>query len=188
MIRPQLKPALLLAGAGLAAGIFGVTIFFQFTLYAAGAWFGAATAICLRKLGILGNQQAGRFVLLSTVAYLLAFALGTKLHRVVAQPTAFVVAGLVGGLLVSGGGAWLVRPPLGGFALTTTALVGALCGALLAAAGVALGPSLGAAVSTIPSDPLQDLYSVFLVWQTGMGLTLGLLLGGQPAYKEVHDQ
>lgn len=190
----RFKAGLSVAVAGLASSIFGLCVI-SVTLLVAGVWFGAATAIVLKRCRIFSSQQAGRFVVVSILAYLVSFALTLKLASVfpgnISRPnsdhqalTVIVAAGALGGFLLIGGALWLLRPPLGGGATAIGALSGSAWGAALAGAGSVLGPSLGAIASALPGLLLwkvpeyQDWYSIFIVWQTGMGLMLGLILGG----------
>ncbi len=73
---------------------------------------------------------------------------------------------------------------------------GAFWGGLLAGAGWTLGPSLGSLASTIPNSLFnflanpqeQDWPSLFIVWQTGMGFVLGLMLGGRQGAAREEEQ
>lgn len=200
----RFKPGLSVAAAGLVSSIFGVCMI-SVTLLAAGAWFGAAAAVALKKRGIFSNQQAGRFIVVSIFAYLVSFALTLKLEGVfpgnISRPDsdrdaliAFVAAGAVGGFLVIGGALWLLRPSLDGGVIAIGALSGSVWGAALAGAGSVLGPSLGAIASALPGLLLwkvpdyEDWYSIFIVWQTGMGLMLGLMLGGRQGAAREKEQ
>lgn len=169
------------------------------TLYVAGALFGATIGISLQKLGIFDQRQAGWFVAVAALAYYTSLALVLKLG--VFNPNAhshslapLIIAGCVGGLFVVGGALFVLRPKLPGPALLVGASCGAVCGGLLSAAGLALGPSLGLVLSKLlynlpthlrpSSDPqdrysLQSLYTLFVVWQAGMGFLLGLMFGGR---------
>jgi hypothetical protein len=194
-----LKRTLLLTVAGVASGLFIVVV--PLTLYVAGALFGAAIAISVQKLGVFNQRQAGWFVAVSTLAYYASLGLVLKLgvfnsNADSHSPVPLMVGGGVGALLVVGGALFLLRPKIGGPVVLVLASCGAACGALLSAAGSALGSSLGLDLSKllynlpshlVPSSDLQDryslqnLYALFIVWQTGMGFVLGLMLGGRPA-------
>lgn len=191
----RLRPILWLAAAGLLSAIFGISVI-QFTFYAAGAWFGVATAICLKKFGIFDDRQTSRFVVVSIVAYVASFALALKLSGafppVFYSPPeheasiVFVGAGVLGGLLLIGGTICVARPGLSGVGVVVSVISGTLCGGLLARLGQVLGPSVGFAVmkmlAPLPWFPVayeyQDFYAILLLWQTGMALLLGVLLEG----------
>lgn len=206
MKAPFLKPTLLLAGAGFAAALF--TVVLPLALYVAGALFGAAIGISLQRVGIFNQRQAGWFVAISTLAYYVSLALVLKLgvfnpNADSHSPVPLIVAGCVGGLLLLTGALFLLRPKLGGFMVLILASCGAVCGGLLSAAGSALSSSLGLALSKLlynlpthfaPSSDLQDryslqsLYALFIVWQTGMGLMLGSILGGRQGAAREEEQ
>lgn len=197
MKAPSLKPTLLLAGAGFAAALF--TFVLPLALYVAGALFGAVIGISLQKLGIFNQRQAGWFIAITAIAYYICLALVLKLA--VFSPNAdshsatpLIIGGSLGGLFVLGGALFVLRPKLKGPAVLVLALCGSACGGLLSAAGLALGSSLGLALSKLlynlpthlaPSSDyrdrysLQSLYALFIVWQTGTGFVLGLMLGGR---------
>jgi hypothetical protein len=197
-VRPHLKLALLLAAAGLVSALFSICFLgLSLSILLVGGVFGACMGVCLQKMAILSNQQTGRFVLVSVLAYPLSFGLAWRVRDALpfgydsnsGRDAAFplVLGGLVGGFLVIGAATWLTRDR--GLHLITRSLLGALFGALLAAAGRALGQSLGdiaaILVRALPwsfpaTSEYQDWYSIFIVWQTGMGLALGLVLGGYP--------
>jgi hypothetical protein len=208
-MRPDLKATLLLVAAGLASALFCI-LFLSMTVYVAGAVFGAVVAICLQKLRIYNERQAGWFVAVATVAYLLSFALAVKLDSAfppviyssrpdMEPPIVWLGGGVFGGFLLIGGALWLLRPKLGGIPLSVRALGGAAWGGILAISGWALGPSLGSMLlkllEALPlrvADPnAQAFYSILMLWQTGMGLMLGLMLGGrrpQASSMEVEPQ
>lgn len=200
---PRFKAGLSVAVAGLASSVFGLCVI-SFTLLAAGAWFGVATAITLKRGRIFSSQQAGRFVVVSILAYLVSFALTLKLEGVlpgnISRPSsdhdaliAVIAAGALGGFLVIGGALWLLRPPSGGGTRAIAPLSGFVSGAALAGIGSVLGPSLGAIASALPGILLwkvpeyQDWSSIFIVWQTGMGFVLGLMLSHHQGAKDVSN-
>lgn len=205
MTRPKLTLWLMTAGLASAAFVFCLL---PLAIYVAGALFGAAIAIALQKLGIFNQRQAGWFVVVAALAYyvslLLALALAVFTRKTASHsPEPLIIGASVGALLVVGGALFLLRPKVTSAVVLVLAFCGAAGGALLSAAGSALGPSLGLVVSkllyNLPShlaptsslpDPysLQNLYAVFVVWQTGMGFVLGLMLGGrQGAAREVEQ-
>lgn len=175
---------LCVTAAGLLAALFGI-FFVPFSFYAAGAWFGTAVGICLRKFAIFDNQQAGRFFVVSTGAYLFSLVGTGKLIVVFHswEHIVFVGPGVLGGLLLIVGTICAVRPRISGVGIFVGVICGPLCGGLLAALGEILGPSVGFTVmkmlAALPSGPdYQDIYAVFVVWQAGMALLLGVLLEG----------
>ncbi|HEV3481488.1 MAG TPA: hypothetical protein VGR97_04085 [Candidatus Acidoferrales bacterium] len=196
-MRPDLRATLLLVAAGLASAVFCI-FFFSITVYLTGAIFGAATAICLQKLRIFDERQAGWFVAVATVAYLLSFGLAVKLDSAfppviyssrpdMEPPIVWLGGGVFGGFLLIGGALWLLRPKPDGIPFSAWALGGAAWGGVLAISGWALGPSLGSMLlKLLEVLPLRmahrstrDLYSIYILWQTGMALMLGLMLGGR---------
>ncbi|HEX5423371.1 MAG TPA: hypothetical protein VFW94_07470 [Candidatus Acidoferrales bacterium] len=199
----RLRATLWITAAGLLSAMFGICLM-PFTFYAAGAWFGAATGICLKKFRIFDNRQTSRFVIVCIVAYIpsfmLAMALSGAFPPIFYTPNpdretslVFAQAGALGGFLVLGAAMWLVRPRRSGIDVLIGGVCGAVSGAALAGAGRSLGPSLGTTVmkvlAPIPWFPAtyeyQNYYAVFVVWQTGMALLLGLILNLLPTSKEL---
>lgn len=197
----RLKATSLLAGIGLASAALTVCFaWFGPALLIVGGIFGLPAALYLQRARILTSQQAGRFVLLSTVAYALAAALAFKLEPLFSyRPNSdrdalivYLIPGALGGLLMIGGAMWLARRSSDISTLVITAFWGAIWGGALAGAGWALGPSLGTFASTLPnqlfsflaSPQQQDWFSLFIVWEAGMSLMLGLMLGGRGIAKE----
>jgi len=115
-----------------------------------------------------------------------------------ASPIALFLGGLVGGFLVLGAVAFFCRPGISRGTLARTALLGALLGGVLGVAGWALRSSVGAAVWHLfhafhltpswersPRTQFHDeydytnssrMYSLYVVWQTGVALAAGILL------------
>lgn len=196
-MRTHLKAIVLLGLAGLLSA--AVTIaFFEITQFVAGALLGALAAICLQKLRILNDRQAGWLVAVSTIAYSLSFVLvfwleagaptplvyGPNPDR--GSPVALLLGGALGALVLVGGTLWLVRWKLSSDAISAWAVCGAGLGAFMAFVGWSLGPSLGNAVmDLLYATPLptsnapeyQTWYALFIVWETALGLFLGLILG-----------
>lgn len=202
---PRFKAGLSVAVASLATVLF--TVILPLTLYVEGALFGAVIAIALQKIGVFDQRQAGWFIAVSTLAYYLCLALVLKVGVFTPNAdshssTPLILAGCVGGLLVVSGALLLLRPAPRIHVILVGASCGAACGALLSAVGLALAPSLGLVVSKLlynlplhlshESDPLnryslQSFYALSLVWQTGMGFVLGLMLSHRQGATDVND-
>ena len=203
----RFRPILWIAAAGLLSAMFGICLM-PFTFYAAGAWFGAATGICLKKFRMLDNRQTNSFVIVCIVAYIVSFILALALSGafppIFYTPNpdretslVFAEAGALGGFLVLGAALWLVRPRRSGIDVLIGGFCGAVSGGALAAAGRNLGPSLGIAVVKIfaltpwlpaissSNSEYQNYYAIFVIWQTGMALLLGLILSFLPPSNEV---
>lgn len=171
-----------------------------------GAPFGVLFSGCLVGLGILrGFNRVIRLIFAATVAYFLSF-LGafllqglllsifmTSSEKLNLSPIALSFGGIIGAFLLIAEVVFLPRIKPRPRALQL-ALLWSLLGGALAAGGAALGPSLGAfllrfvhslglaSLTNLPFDKLEGaehttlLFSLYLVWQTGMGFVLGLLL------------
>jgi hypothetical protein len=109
-----------------------------------------------------------------------------------AMPSSLFLAGLIGGLLVVGTLLWLQRE-MGPGRVMIGSLIGALAGGALGVLGGRLASSFGTAVWRVlhafrmaggtyrPDDPLGNGAanfdcSLFVVWQKGMALVIGLVL------------
>lgn len=112
------------------------------------------------------------------------------------SPAALSAAGVLGGFLVLGGALSLLRPEIGKPTIARAAASWSLSGGVLAFLGWLLAPSLGSAIWRLtdiahisgmgflttegPSSSGRDVflqYSLNVVWQTGMGLVLGVQVG-----------
>jgi hypothetical protein len=202
----RLMTSLLLACAALVSATITVCfVWFGLDLLIVGGTFGALIALSLRRAHIFDSQQTGWFIVMTALAYALAAALVLKLAPLFSSPKAgrdapiiYIAAGALGGLLVIGGAAWLAHRSSGSgsVSLVSRAVLGAFWGGLLAGAGWTLGPSLGSLASTIPNSLFnflanpqeQDWLSLFIVWQTGMGFVLGLMLGGRQGAAREEEQ
>lgn len=171
-----------------------------------GAPSGVLIASCLAALGILRDSgRIIRLILVATVAYFLSFFVAfffqgaflsifmTYSEKLAISPIALFVGGVAGAFILIGEVVFLPRIQPKSRALQL-ALLWSLLGGALAVGGAALGPSLGAALlrfvhslglaslTKLPEDALNSadqtrlLFSLYLVWQTGMGFVLGLLL------------
>lgn len=171
-----------------------------------GAPFGVLISGCLVGLGILCDSwRVIRLILVATVAYFVSFFAAfffqgivlTNILKYSEQGTissfALFVGGIVGAFLLIGEVVFLPRIQPKPRALKL-ALLWSLLGGALAAGGAALGPSLGAfllrfvhslglaSLTNSPFDVTEGaeqtrlLFSLYLVWQSGMGFVLGLLL------------
>ena len=145
-------------------------------------------------------QKAIGFILTSTFSYVLAFyvtsfsAMFLGLHGSTQANATGVGSELIGAFFIGGtvGAFPVLFVALLFFSsegrlsrVVTKSLVWSIAGGVLATLGWALGPSLGGilvsalgqkAVLSSPGDAGTDhYYSLLLVWQSGMGLVLGIL-------------
>ncbi len=115
-------------------------------------------------------------------------------HTETLSPISLFVGGLVGGFLVFGEALYLLHRGIGWGPAVTKAFMLALVAGALGVIGWALGPSLGTVITRLcyaahlsatapsPYDPLSGYrepaveYSLYLVWQTGVGVILGMLV------------
>jgi hypothetical protein len=166
-------------------GIFGIVIAVYFWIF-------------------LGERSAWRllaFILASTVAYIAAMF--ATMFSTMAMPLSHGGPWASTGTDVSVGG-FLIGGAVGGFIVFLAALICfserklsrafltalelSSVGAILGGLGWAAGPSLGNSILHVIGETVNPYtnaqaacsYSLFLVWQTGMGLTIGWLFPRQP--------
>jgi hypothetical protein len=171
-----------------------------------GGAFGLLVAACLFISGAIGSVwRAVLLILVATLAYalsvLVAFAFQgvvlstfmTSSQESAPSPIALFVGGALGGFLILSEAVFLPRIETKKRAFKL-ALLWSLVGGTLGVVGSALGPTLGTALwglvralhLTAPNAGPQDwlygltetrrLYSLYVVWQTGMAFVLGVLL------------
>jgi len=181
------------------------------TLFWPGFVFGAIISGCLAFRGYSrGLWRAIAITVASSAAYFLAFTAAAEfsLHPLGLVPIerigevtdlALVVGGLTGGfcticvvsLLFNSGDTWQRR--------ILKAISWTPAGAVLAIAGWALGPSLGIALWQIihslnltpPTETVRNaqgypshMFSLWAIWQAGMGLVLGFVVKGKQSTAE----
>jgi len=174
--------------------------------YCIGALFGVMTMACLwLSPGLRSVWKAIAFIIASVVAYEVAVdaTVATPssfrifgFHLVAEQgKTAahiFFTGGLVGAFVVFASALFLFFPAEKSWRVLGKALAWSTLGGVLGVAGWALGSSVGKAFwfalhalhRTAPGEDLQAaldhetpaFYSLFIVWQTGAALILGILL------------
>lgn len=101
----------------------------------------------------------------------------------------FLVGGGVGGFIVSLAAVLCFSEARDRSRTLSTVLSGSVAGAVLGGLGWAAGPSLGHPILSVLGETRNPYtnaqaacsYSVYLVWQTGMGLVIGWLFSRQPA-------
>jgi hypothetical protein len=172
----------------------------------AGVVFGAVVAGYLVKVRVLRTEDWAWVTVASGAAYFVSLFAAIKFQAALpgpgpvqpvtgqpeAMPSSLFLAGLIGGLLVVGTLLWL-RREMGPGRVMIGSLIGALTGGALGVLGGRLAPSFGTAVWRIlhafrmagdtyrPDDPLgygaaNFDCSLFVVWQKGMALVIGLVL------------
>lgn len=192
---------LVLSLAGLASAL--ITILFLWVsiyLIFFGIVFGLVISACLGKLGLFSERQSGWFIGTAAVAHGISFYLVVRLSLIAppmsnpddGSPLAFLVGGVLGGFLVVGALPLILNMRTGRSGVLSGALAWAIGGAALggglAVIGIVLGPSLGAGIvdslqvlhllpfhGNTRALPPKDWYSLYLVWQTGVGLMLGIV-------------
>jgi hypothetical protein len=196
-----------LSSAGFLSGLITAAVVFpsgKDGVFIWGGVFGVSMAIALAVCGVLpGLWKAFLFPVAAAVAFFLSwFAAGlvdyglSAEHFSMSTTTFYLIGmfagGIVGGFTVLGMISILVHPKLGIRTLAVKAVTGSLVGGILGVIGWLLGPSLGMAIwsgvhglgLTAPTETFQSaltetchLYSLFVVWQTGMALVLAIMLG-----------
>ncbi len=170
-----------------AAGIFGIVLCVYFWVFP-------------RRRSVFGSIG---FVLASTAAYILAwfttasssmyspFFRSMDTGSIAGTPVlAFVLGGTVGAFVVLLAALLFFSAEKSVFRNFLQALMWSPAGGALGALGWATGPSLGVQIVTamgqkelLASPGTADTgyyYSLYLVWQAGMGLAIGWLFSGQP--------
>jgi len=169
--------------------------------YLPGAIFGVIISCCLALWGYL--RRPWKFVVVtiaSTIAYFVSFsvAVSVELYSPFVVPAkrgdvsgqALFVGGLAGAFCVTCALAILVNSGLPWHRRLDKAIYWSTAGAFLGVIGWALGPSLGLALWHIahsmglgpPADQYRNhIFSLWAIWQVGMGLVLGFLVNGNRA-------
>lgn len=196
----RIIPTLLVAGL-VSAVITILFLWHSIFLIFSGFVFGLIITTCLGKLGIFTQRQSGWFIAVAAAAHFFSFYLVLFLQEPFApvgnpsadSPLAFLVGGVLGGFLVVGALPLILnmRTRKSGVLSSafTWAVVGAALGGGLAVIGIVLGPSLGAGMlyslrvlhlvpfhGDVRALPPKDWYSLYLVWQTGIALMLGIVV------------
>lgn len=190
-------------------------------LWLLGAPFGVVISGCLVWLGILRDyRRVIRLILVATAAYFVSFFAAfffqgivlsifmTSSEKLAISPIALFVGGIVGAFVLILEVVFLPRIQPKPRA-QNLALVWSPVGDVLAAGGAALGPSLGAfllrfvhslglaSLTNLPFDKIEGaeqtslLFSLYLVWQTGMAFVLGIMMNhyaGAPHSKKLNQQ
>lgn len=158
-----------------------------------GGWLSRAKALRNEEWALL-TVIAGADFFLSVCAVVFAgvalgypFGVRSEMGRAEPVAAATFFGALLGGLVLIAT-LHLIRREAGGRPVLLKAVVGAVCGGALELLGAALAPSLGNAFAgavewahfaternSLYGNP-NFVYSVLLVWQTGMALVLGLTL------------
>ncbi len=142
------------------------------------------------------------FVLASAVAYIAAEF--TTIYSAMVMPHSvggpwastgtdvsvggFLIGGAVGGFIVSLAAVLCFSEETDRSRTNLTVLIGSVAGAILGGLGWAAGPALGYPILHVIGEtpnPYTNAqaacsYSLFMVWQTGMGFTIGWLFSPQP--------
>lgn len=174
-------------------------------MYALGCVFGAFVAVALVVCGVLRQfwraillpfAAAGAFYLSWLAAGIVGFGLASRDPYVdqpfIGYPIAMFVGGVVGGFVVLGTISILVHPKVGIRTIAVNTSAWSLVGGVLGIVGWLLGPSLGMVIWSgvhglglaVPTESSQNalygqsshVYSLFVVWQTGMALVLAIML------------
>lgn len=195
-----------LSVAGIISGF--LSIWLMPLGYFLGGVFGVAIAICLALSGILRNAwKLALVVSVSVVSYVLSIFgvfLIEAANRMLSQPpahehqaistAALAMGGILGAYLLLGATVRITAPEIVNGSFSVQLLLWSLSGGLLGAIGWVLGPSLGAGIqSTLHNFGLlefraalyskpENWYSLLIVWQSGIGLVLGLLLRKRNAH------
>lgn len=188
--------------AGLVSAV--ITILFlwhSIFLIFSGFVFGLIIAACLGKLGVFTQRQSGWFIAVAAAAHFFSFYLVLFLqdsllpmsNRGTDSPLAFLAGGALGGLLVVGALPLVLDKRTSKRDTLIDALpwaaAGAALGGGLAVIGILFGPTLGAGavellrvLHLLPFHgnarmrPPDDWYSLYLIWQTGIALMLGIIV------------
>jgi len=184
--------------------------------YCIGALFGVVIAACLwLSRGRRSIWKAIAFVIASIVAYQVAvdttvatpsslrifgFHLAAEQGRTAAHM--FFTGGLVGAFVVFAAALFLFFPAEKSWRVLAKALAWSTLGGVLGVAGWSLGSSVGKAFwfalhalhRTAPGEDLQAaidhetpaFYSLFILWQTGAALILGILLRQAESLSALH--
>ncbi len=171
-----------------------------------GVVFGAIVSACLALRGYLRDLwKAIAITATSSVAYFFSFeaAVEVSLHPFGLVPQdrigevtdpALVAGGLTGAFCMICAVSMLLNSTLTWQRRMLKALCWTPVGAVLAVVGWALGPSLGISLWQIvhsmsltpPTETLRNaqgepshMFSLWAVWQTGMGFVLGLVVNGE---------
>jgi hypothetical protein len=172
-------------------------------LFLPGAAFGALLALGLFLFGALSNLGKGiALVIAFSLAYYLSVqaAFAVELYSPFGRPEnehgalsnlTLFVGGFVGAFLVLSAASLLLNSQLAWQRRLLHALYWSPVGGILGILGWALGPSLGMAIWSVahslhlnePTETAQSalgqsghLYSLWVVWQTGIGILLGLVM------------
>lgn len=158
-----------------------------------GGWLVIAKALSKRGCAWFALVATGTLPLSACAALLSQLLLGhpmgipSETGRAETMPAALFVGGLFGGLILLGALSLIRREPDTGTVISR-GVIGALLGGALATLGAALAPSLGArlwgllhvghlaAVTDLLYGEASFVYSLFVVWQTGMAAVIGLML------------
>lgn len=185
--------------AGLASGVICAAIMpFRVSALLYGLIFSALIGGSLRVARLFGNREWAWFTLASEIGACVSAYGGAGVdmlgYRNFESPVGFFVGGVLAGVFISTPVFWPFRRPRGHRLSALLKIIGGtICGGVLALAGRALADSLGTGLWRLlhafdltgyklyPTDegefgPANLVYSSFVVWQTGMGLVLGLLL------------
>src|SRR5579872_6718263 len=196
----RLPLILLLPLAGLLSGL--ITCALPMLPYFLGAVFGAIMAVCLGWSKILLDEKPYLLAVVAMVAFFVSVmvACGVEVFLPLPQdprtpsPIALCAGGAVGAFLVVSYILFQLRREFSASGLVLRAVFGSICGGVLAVVGWAFTASVGVYVwhflrilnvISSRSDPHGQLfygetdlvYSLYVIWQAGMGLVLAAMLG-----------
>lgn len=211
--RPLRRLIVWLPVAGLTSGVICSAIMFVgVSPYLYGLIFGALVGGCLRMARVLGNREWAWLVLASEFGACASVYGGAVAQMFLVKgypgfdsPITYSIAGAIGGTFVFAGVFWPFRRSRGHrLSAVLKIMCGMICAGALGVAGRALADPLGTALWHLlhavnltgykpdPTDegmfgPANLVYSLFVVWQTGMGLVLALLLWRDPRVSDTEE-
>ncbi len=187
---------------GLLSGLLSICFLSLFANSSAewltGIVFGTLIALCLAMRGILrGYWKPVKLIITSVVAWITSLFVAGFVAGGAHPPELVVpfVGGMVGAFIILGEALYLTCPEFGTWAIVLKAIIWSAVSGALAACGWALGPSFGVNLwhvlhvlhLTGPADlpwgnvafgDSQPMYSIFVIWQTGVATALAIMLRG----------
>ena len=199
------KLFVVLSVAGLVSGFLTCILMYRHTEAPifSGVVFALFLTVPLAISGILDSYfKALILMAVTTAAYSVAafvaigiqmsnpqIILPSEVGRELASPTALFDGGLAGGFLVFGAVVLLCRTGISMRTLFLRVFLGTILGGLLGVVGWALSASVGVTtwhllhalhIAGVDDGQTSRMYSVYLVWQTGVAMAVGIMLWGTP--------